>query len=83
MAQTKKGEYDIYGEYNEKDYYDYLLSCGFNEEEAKQKIKDRETFAELYFTNPKEPREITSSTYKRAEKRLYKEVETVMGFDRR
>ena len=70
-------------DYNEEDYYNYCLSCGFSEDEAKEKIKEREIMVKLYFTNPKEPRNITTSTYKRSQKILEKEVETVMGLNRR
>jgi len=70
-------------DYNEEDYYNYCLSCGFSEDEAKEKIKEREIMVKLYFTNQKEPRNITTSTYKRSQKILEKEVETVMGLNRR
>lgn len=70
-------------DYNKEDYYTYCLRCGFSEDEAREKNREREVMVKLYFTNPKEPREITSSTYKRAQKILDKEVETVMGFNKR
>jgi len=66
----------------DNEYYNYLLSCGFTEDEANKKMEEAEIMTKLY-SKPKEPREITSSTYKRAEKRLHKEVENFMGFDRR
>ena len=68
---------------NKEDYYNYCLSCGLSEDEAREKNREREIMIKLYFTNPKEPREITSTTYERAQKRLKKEVETVMGLNRR
>lgn len=67
--------------YNEENYYNYCLSCGFNEDEAKEKIKEREIMIKLYFTNPKEPREITCSIYEKAQKRLQKEIENIMGLN--
>lgn len=70
-------------EYNEEDYYNYCLSCGFNEDEAKEKIKEREILLNLYFKNQREPREITCSTYEKVKKRLDKEIKTIMDFDRR
>ena len=33
---------------NDNDYYNYLLSCGFDEQEAQQKMKEREIMINLY-----------------------------------
>lgn len=60
-----------------QEYFEYLLSCGFSESEAEERMKDREVMRKLYFKK-KEPREITSSTYERAQKRLKKDVENFM-----
>lgn len=59
---------------SDNDYYDYLLSCGFDEKEAQQKLKEREIMVDLY-KGEKEPREITSQTYQSSQKRLTKEVQ--------
>ena len=66
----------------DNEYYNYLLSCGcgFTEDEAKEKVKEAGLEPN---SEPKEPREITSATYKRAEKRLRKAANKNMGFDRR
>ena len=50
---------------SDNDYYNYLLSCGFDEQEAQQKMKEREIMIDLY-QGKKEQREITSQTYHRA-----------------
>lgn len=47
---------------SDNDYYNYLLSCGFDEQEAQQKMKEREIMIDLY-QGKKEQREITSQTY--------------------
>lgn len=59
---------------SDNDYYNYLLSCGFDEQEAQQKMKERETMLGLY-QGKKEQREITTQTYKSSQKRLTKEVQ--------
>ena len=60
-------------------YYNYLVSCGFNEQEIEQILKDNEIMRGLYFNGEKEPREITSHAYQTSQKRLTKEVERFMG----
>lgn len=57
----------------DNEYRQYLVSCGFNEEEVEQKIKDRNTMIGLY-SEKREPREITSATYERSQKALTKKV---------
>lgn len=59
---------------SDNDYYNYLLSCGFDEQEARQKLKEREIMTDLY-QDKKEPREITSQAYQSSQKRLTKEVQ--------
>lgn len=59
---------------SDNDYYNYLLSCGFDEQEARQKLKEREIMTDLY-QGKKEPREITSQAYQSSQKRLTKEVQ--------
>lgn len=59
---------------SDNDYYNYLLSCGFDEQEAQQKMKEREIMIDLY-KGKKEQREITSQTYQSSQKRLTKEVQ--------
>ena len=61
------------------DYYNYLVSCGFNEREIELKLKERDIMRDLYFKNKIEPREITSHAYQTSQKRLTKEVERFMG----
>ena len=64
----------------DKEFFNYCIGCGWDELEALQKVKDREIFIKLYFTgNTKEPRDITSSTYERAQKRLDKEITQFIG----
>ena len=58
---------------NEKDlkFYNYCIEIGWTEEEALQKVKDKNIMNVLYENSlTREPREITSSTYKRSQKRL-------------
>lgn len=62
---------------NDNDYYDYLLSCGFDEKEAQHKLEEREIMNDLY-KGKKEPREITSQTYQSSQKRLTKEVQVFL-----
>lgn len=57
---------------SDNDYYNYLLSCGFDEQEAQQKMKEREIMIDLY-QGKKEQREITSQTYQSDQKRLAEE----------
>ena len=59
---------------SDNDYYSYLLSCGFDEQEAQQKMKERENMIDLY-QGKKEQREITSQTYQSSQKRLTKEIQ--------
>lgn len=61
-------------EKNNNDYYNYLLSCGFDEQEAQQKMKEREIMIDLY-QGKKEQREITSHAYQSSQKRLTKDVQ--------
>ena len=61
------------------DYYNYLVSCGFNEQEIEQKLKERDIMCDLYFNSEREQREITSHAYQTSQKRLTKEVERFMG----
>lgn len=59
---------------SDNDYYSYLLSCGFDEQEAQQKMKERENMIDLY-QGKKEQREITSQAYQLSQKRLTKEIQ--------
>lgn len=59
---------------SDNDYYNYLLSCGFDEQEAQQKMKEREIMIDLY-QGKKEQREITSHAYELSKKRLTKEIQ--------
>lgn len=52
---------------SDNDYYNYLLSCGFDEQEAQQKMKEREIMIDLY-QGKKEQREITSHAYELSKK---------------
>ena len=52
---------------SDNDYYSYLLSCGFDEQEAQQKMKERENMIDLY-QGKKEQREITSHAYELSKK---------------
>lgn len=61
-------------EKNNNDYYNYLLSCGFDEQEAQQKMKEREIMIDLY-QGKKEQREIISHAYQSSQKRLTKDVQ--------
>ena len=65
-----------------ENYRAYLFECGFTEKEVEQKLAERDYLAEQNLKN-KEPREITSSTYIRAQNRLKKEVEDWFGVGRR
>jgi glutamate dehydrogenase/leucine dehydrogenase len=65
----------------EKDleFYNYCIDVGWTEEEALEKVKDKNIMKELYKnSSTREPREITSSTYKRCQKRLEKKVDEFM-----
>lgn len=65
----------------EKDleFYNYCIDVGWTEEEALEKVEDRNIMKELYKnSSTREPREITSSTYKRCQKRLEKKVDEFM-----
>ena len=60
--------------------YEYLLACGWTDEEVPQKWEDEKTMARLHAERQGRPeREITSSTYERAQKRLQKDVENWIG----
>lgn len=59
---------------SDNDYYNYLLSCGFDEQEAQQKMKEREIMIDLY-QGKKEQREIISHAYQSSQKRLMKDVQ--------
>lgn len=61
------------------DYYNYLVSCGFDEQEIKQKLKERDLMRDLYFNSEREPRKITSHAYQTSQKRMTKTVERFMG----
>ena len=63
----------------DKEYREYLYSCGFNDEEVEQKIKERDVMRALYFNAKSEPREITSATYERSQKKLIMKVESFLG----
>ena len=55
---------------------------GFSDEEIVQIWKDRAIMLELYYNGTeKEPREITSSTYIRSQKRLNRKVENWLGLN--
>ena len=65
----------------EKDleFYNYCIDVGWTEEEALEKVKYKNIMKELYKnSSTREPREITSSTYKRCQKRLEKKVDEFM-----
>ena len=64
---------------SEKEYIEYLISCGFNEREIETKIEERNILRDLYYKNEKEPREITSHAYRTSLKRMTKEVERFIG----
>ena len=64
---------------SEREYREYLISCGFNEQEVETKIKERDIMRDLYYKYNNEPREITSATYERSQKRITKEVERFIG----
>ena len=65
------------------EYYAYLIECGFSESEAEIKMEEREIMIKLCFSGEKkEPRKITSSTYKRAQKRLNKKVDDFLGINK-
>jgi hypothetical protein len=67
---------------SDNDYYSYLLSCGFDEQEAQQKMKERENMIDLY-QGKKEQREITSHAYELSKKRLTKEIQDFLWGGRR
>ncbi len=67
---------------SDNDYYNYLLSCGFDEQEAQKKMKEREIMIDLY-QGKKELREITSSTYISADRRQSKDIQNFLGWGRR
>ena len=63
-----------------QEIYERYQADGFTEEDIKRIWKDTLYFrAKAKERQGKEPREITSSTYKRAEKRLHKEVSDWFG----
>lgn len=65
---------------NDKEYFEYLISCGFTENEANQKFKEKEIMKKIYFSGqPKEYIDKSTSTYKRIEKRMQKEMESFLG----
>lgn len=64
------------------EYREYLFSCGFNDEEVEQKIKERDIMRNLYFKGEREPREITSASYERSQKALSKKVCDFLGVKR-
>ena len=57
------------------DYYNYLVSCGFDEEEINRKLMERDIMRDLYYKTEREPREITSHAYQTSMKRTTKKVE--------
>lgn len=63
----------------DKDFYDYCIERGYTAEKAETETKNRRTMLELYFKD-KEPRDILTSTYKRAVKRQETAVLRNMGF---
>ena len=65
----------------EKEYKDYLISCGFTEAEIKQKLIEKEVMKKLYFSGePKEYVDKSTSTYKRCMKKMEKEIQSFCGF---
>lgn len=63
----------------DNEYKDYLLSCGFDIKEVKQKIKERDILRKLYYKEQREPRPITSASFERALKRTNKQVFDFIG----
>ena len=59
-----------------RDIYEKYKKDGFTDDEIEQICIDRETMINLY--RDRKPREITSSTYLRSEKKLRKKVEDFM-----
>lgn len=66
---------------DDKEYYDYLISIGFTPEEAKKGVEDRKIMNALY-KEPREPREITSSAYIRADRRQSRDIQNFLGWGR-
>jgi hypothetical protein len=64
---------------SDEEYFKYLLSCGFDDEEAKIRMEDRKQMQIIYSRKDECPREITSSTYERAMKRTTKRVSDFLG----
>lgn len=61
-------------------YEEYLKECGFSSDEIKEKVLDREYFKKQLERNKgREQREVTSSTYEMAQKRLFKKVESFLS----
>ena len=60
-------------------YEAYLKSCGFTEEEIKQKIEERDVMYNLYYKNKQEAREITCASYERSVKAMTKDVCNFLG----
>ena len=57
--------------FNKEEHKKYLREIGFNEKEIEKKLEQREQMVELMKKNiNKPPREITSTTYERAQKKL-------------
>lgn len=67
---------------DDKKYYDYMISVGFTPEEAERGVEDRKIMNDLY-KEPREPREITSSTYISADRRQSKDIQNFLGWGRR
>nr|DAH48830.1 MAG TPA: hypothetical protein [Bacteriophage sp.] len=67
---------------DDKKYYDYMISVGFTPEEAERGVEDRKIMNDLY-KEPREPREITSSTYISADRRQSKDIQKFLGWGRR
>ena len=63
----------------DKEYREYLITCGFSKEEVEQKIKDRYIMRDLYFKSKQEPREITSQAYQISHKKMTRKVERFLG----
>ena len=63
----------------DKEYREYLSSCGFNDEEVEQKIKERDIMRDLCFKDEREAREITSQSYQRSQKALSKKICDFLG----
>lgn len=64
---------------SDNEYREYLLSCGFNEKEVEQKIKERDIMRDLYYKGEREPREITSLSYQMSQNKIKRDVERFLG----